>query len=254
MNIPAKLKPISIALITVILLSGCSTGNSPVQMESQNTQIDQAASSSIQPDNAPISQSTSSSSQSSKSTQSNPAASSSDQSSDTHEKTVSKLFGDISDYQIENPETYYDDVFKFSVEYPSAWKIPIPDKEINTVTPDGDPEKGVFISVDNKRFFKPEENEYFNNIYVYHAVGNIQFYNFEDRINELTEEDFTTSENISGKIAYVKRKGYLYIYLILGEGAFYGARMIISDDLFDKYKDQVYGILKSIKVTDPDSL
>ena len=51
MNIPAKLRPISIALITVILLSGCSTENSPVQMESQNTQIDQAVSSSIQPDN-----------------------------------------------------------------------------------------------------------------------------------------------------------------------------------------------------------
>ncbi len=172
-------------------------------------------------------------------------------SQNTQKISESKLFGGISGYQIDNPETYYDDEFKFSVEYPSTWKASKPNDELDTTTPDGSPERGVSISVDNKEFFKPEENIYLNSIYVYHAVGHIDFSQFEET---LTKEVFTTTENVKGELSYVKKNGYLYIYLTLGEGAFYGAQIRISEDLFEKYKEQVYSILKSIKVTDHNNL
>ncbi len=236
MSFLTKLKPISIILIAVIFLTSCSTKNNSIQTESQNTQVNQVASNSTKADNTQISQ----------------TASLPNQSKDT-QKSESKLFGDISDYQINNPEKYCDDVFKFSVKYPATWKASKPNKEVDTATPDGDPERGIFISVDNKEFFKPEDNLYYNSIYVYHFAGHIEFYHFEDRADELTKEAFTTSGNARGELAYVKRDGYLFVYLTLGEGAFYGAQIRVSEDLFNKYRGQIYGTLKSIEIIDTDS-
>ncbi|QNU67674.1 hypothetical protein EHE19_004155 [Ruminiclostridium herbifermentans] len=212
MNWLTRLKPFTSVLAIVILLSGCGTNNKISQTEPQNTQISLTTTSS-------------------------------NQLKDTEEK--SNLFGEISSSQIDNPETYYDDVFKFSVEYPSEWKTSKPNDEKDTATPDGNPERGISISVDNKEFFNSEENVYLNSIYVYHAVGHIDFSHFE---NNVTKELFTTTDKINGELSYTERNGYFYIYLTLGDGAFYGAQIRISVDLFEKNKDQVYGILKSIKI------
>lgn len=217
-----RLKPFTLVPVIVILLSGCGINNKISQTESQKTQINQTA-------------------------QTSQIAASSNQSKDAQRKSESNLFGDISDFQIDNPETYYDDDYKFSVEYPSAWKVAKSKQEIDTVTPDGSPEQGISISVDNEELFKPEENRYFNSIYVYHFVSHIDVSDFEDK---LTKEVFTTTQKVKGELSYVKREGYLHIYLTLGEGAFYGTQIRISEALFEKNKEQVYGILKSIKIPD----
>jgi len=86
---------------------------------------------------------------------------------------------------------------------------------------------------------------------VYHSVGKIDLGHFEEKV---TKETFTTSDKVKGELSYVKRNRSFYIYFTLGEGAFYGAQIRVSEDLFNRYKEHLYGILKSIKVTDPDKL
>lgn len=208
-----KLKPLLIVLSAIILLSGCSINDNDSRKESENTQVNQTDSLS-------------------------------NQAKDTKE-SESKLFGILNNYKIENPETYYDDKYNFSVDYPSDWEVAKPDSKIDTVSPDGSPEQGINISVDNKEFFDAEKNRYFNSLYVYHFVSHIYVSNFEDN---LTQEVFTTDEGVNGQIHYDKRDGYLYIYLTLGEGSFYGAQINISEALFEKHKGQIYGILKSVKI------
>lgn len=209
-----KLKPLLVALPVVILLSGCSLNNNDGQTEPQTTKISQTASLS-------------------------------DYAKDTKIEAESKLFGNLSNFKIEKPETYYNDKYKFSLDYPSDWKVAKPDPKTDTVSPDGSPEQGINISVDNKEFFDSEKNMYFNNLYVYHFVSHIDVSSFEDK---LADEVFTTDDGANGQIYFNKRDGYLNIYLTLGEGSFCGAKINISEALFEKQKGQIYGILKSIKI------
>jgi len=95
---------------------------------------------------------------------------------------------------------------------------------------------------------------YHNQLFIYHFVSYINFYQTAIPYNELEKEEFSTSNNIGGIIMFARKNSNVYIYLSLGEGAFYGARMIISEDVFDKYHEQIYSILRSINVEDPQLL
>lgn len=166
------------------------------------------------------------------------------------EKVVSDLFGDIQNDPIENPALYTDNVFKWSIEYPSEWQLSSPNDNEDTVTPDGDPEQGIFISIGNEAFFDAEDMLYHNQLYVYHFVSHINFYPTAIPYNELKKEEFRTSSHIDGTIMYARKNSNVYIYLTLGEGAFYGAKMVVSEEVFDECHEQIYGILRSIEVED----
>lgn len=150
------------------------------------------------------------------------------------EKSESKLFEDISEYTMENPKTYSNDEFRLSVDYPAAWEVLI-DGKSSPDLPEGDPQHGISIYVDSNKS---------DLIYVYHQLGHIGLL-----ADGFTSENFTTADRVKGKILYQKSEGNINIYLVLGDG-FNGAIIKMSETSFEKNKDQVLGILKSIKIAE----
>ena len=66
----------------------------------------------------------------------------------------------------------------------------------------------------------------------------------------MPKEDFTTTDGVSGEIRYEKSEGNVIIRLVLGDGYFYGAYIKMSESLFEKHKERVLAVLKSIKITE----
>jgi hypothetical protein len=63
-------------------------------------------------------------------------------------------------------------------------------------------------------------------------------------------EEFSTSDGVSGRFKYYKSDGRIHLNLVLDE-EFNGAALDSDEDAFNDNKQQILGILKSIKLDYP---
>ncbi len=154
------------------------------------------------------------------------------------EKSESILFKGITEYKLEDPKSYKNKEFDFSVDYPSTFEVALADAPSSH--PDGSIDSGIIIYVGNNESNVADENDH---IYVYHNLAGIGI-----RQDYTEEEIFKTDEGVEGKIYYLIYEGHLDICLTLGEDTYYGANINMSEASFEKYKEQIYGVLKSIKI------
>lgn len=168
-------------------------------------------------------------SQDTQSTQMNPSS----VQEDVKNISETSLFSDISNFDIDNPKTYINQRFKFSVDYPESWKIQR-DDSVYTGSPDGDPQSGVYIYINCNKD---------DTIYVYGQNGHIGMIGGYGMISE----NFKTSEGVTGDLIYSRSEGIITVYIVLEEG-FHGVSIFADEKVFDENKQQILGVLKSIKI------
>jgi hypothetical protein len=142
------------------------------------------------------------------------------------------LFSDISDYEIEDAGTYFDERFQFSVDYPGAWETFINDNP-DTDSEDGDPQGGIYIYINSNKG---------DSIYVYGQDGKIGLPIYGEN-----SEEFSTNDGTIGRIKYMWSEGRITLYLVFDE-KFNGVLLDTDEMTFDENKQQILGILKSIKI------
>lgn len=144
----------------------------------------------------------------------------------------SKMFSNLSNCEIIDLKTYYNERFDFCVDYPSTWES-LSDNVARSDTGDGDPQSGILIYI---------ENDKSNWICVYGQNGHIGI-----PPQGLESEEFSTDQGVRGDIMYRRSEGNVTIYLVLSDGV-YGASINTSEKAFEKNKQYILGILKSIRL------
>ncbi len=215
MNLFIKTIKIVLFVPIILLLSSCRSNNQSINTEGSNSQTI-----------TPNTQCTSSDNQ---------TTSSSTQTKNTTEEANLDLFSGVNDYAIVNLKTYYNDNFELSVDYPGDWDVYAEESKVSDENSDGDPQNGIFLYADS---IKDES------IYVFHQMGHIVIPS-----EGYTTETFLTAEGVMGQILYEKSENEVTLYLVLGSG-FNGVIIKMSDTAFEKYIGQIYGILKSIKISE----
>ncbi|WP_432407596.1 hypothetical protein [Wukongibacter sp. M2B1] len=132
-----------------------------------------------------------------------------------------------------NLKTYKNEDFGFSVEYPENWKIEEKKPWGGDENYEGSTDSGINIYVGNNK----DES-----IYIFEQSW---FINVEDF--ETLKEEFVTDGGVKGSLFINIVDNRYIIDLILGEG-FNGAYLYLSKECFDKNKEQIFSVLRSIKI------
>jgi hypothetical protein len=128
---------------------------------------------------------------------------------------------------------YTDNLFRFSVSFPNKWKYSIEKSWEGTETHEGSPEAGITIYIDGNKT---------QNIYVFgqvYLVDHGLYFGFKS-------ENFKTYSGINGKLYRNEKNGKIEIYLVFDVGT-KGAHILMTKTNYNKYKNEITEILKSIK-------
>ncbi len=150
---------------------------------------------------------------------------------DNHERILnSEEEGEIK----ENLKTYENEGFRFSVKYPSDWKTVEAETWEGNDQYEGSPDGGITIYVES------DETE---SIYVFGQSGPKGI----PMSDSIIREEFATETGIEGFLLKLESDERYMMYLILDDG-FYGAILNLSKDCYDRNKNQIINILKSIDI------
>lgn len=129
--------------------------------------------------------------------------------------------------------TYTDNLFRFSVSFPRDWKYSIEKSWNGTKTREGSPEAGITIYIDGN---KTQNINVFGQVYLI----NVELY------SGFKSENFKSYSGIKGKLYKNVKDGKVEMYLVL-YGETKGAHILMNTNFYNKYKNEITEILKSIK-------
>lgn len=166
----------------------------------------------------------------------NKSSDSSDSSSSKTEVS-SKLFKGVKSSFNDNCSTYKNDYFNFSVTYPNSFKTQIEDYKKATSSEEGSPDGGITI------FIKESTND---TIRVFGSNGKIDERIIDFSYTAKTTEDFITDSKTKGTLYYNAENGTTNAVLLLDDH--HAAQINCSNETFSRCKQQIFAILKSIKI------
>ena len=132
-----------------------------------------------------------------------------------------------------NYKIYKNETYNFTVEYPENWKTLEAETYEGNEEYEASPDGGISIYVEN------DETE---KIYIFGQSGKIAA-----ETPNCEKKEFTTDNGTKGVLFITEDNNRYMIHLVLDEG-FYGAALNLSKDCYNKNKDKIIRILKSIRI------
>lgn len=128
---------------------------------------------------------------------------------------------------------YKNKTYNFTVEYPKQWKVLESGQYDGNEEHEASPDGGILIYAEN------DETE---QIYVFGQSGKISA-----ETPNCEKKDFVTDNGVKGILFITETDDRYMIHLVLDEG-FHGAALNLSKDCYNRNKDQIIRILKSIRI------
>jgi hypothetical protein len=150
----------------------------------------------------------------------------------------SKLFSGVDSSSLDNAKIYTDGHFNFSVGYPADWKVDIEKYCEATTSEEGSPDGGIDIYVEGSKS---------DTIRIFGQYGTVGTGIIDFTWTADTTENFVTSDGLVGHIYYNDDSGIKQAVLLLDDQ--HAVQLKVSDATFNRDKQQIYAILKSIKIT-----
>jgi hypothetical protein len=152
-------------------------------------------------------------------------------------ESKSGLFSGVDSSTLDNPQNYSDPHFNFTVNYPVDWKVSVEKYQKSTSSQEGSPDGGIDIYVEGNKN---------DTIRIFGQYGTIDTGIIDFSYSTNSQENFVTTSGLVGKLYYNASNQSKQAVVLFD--AHHAVQLKITDATFTRDKQQIFAILKSIKI------